>query len=154
MGTAVRIRSADAPGGNIVADDPSLALAEAITDAADIWDCGNVNVNTLAGRVAAQPQHAVAELAVTGPMIAAGSIRIDLPFTPARMVVDARTATGAARGAGADTSAISGAGILVSFGGGAASGRSAGSVQTIVLPTAKPGIRDCAQTHSPVARRR
>lgn len=117
IGTGVRIRSADAPGGNPVGADPNILLAEAITDAADVWDVGNVNLNTLGGEVPAQ---AIGQstLAITADMITAGAVRIDFPFTVLGYILIGKTAAGVFANGGADDSAIANGGVVVTLNGG------------------------------------
>lgn len=123
VGTTVRIRTADDVGGTPVGADPSIVLGEALTHAADIWDVGNVNLNTLAGRAAVTRKRALSnQVAITAAMLPAagfGSIKIDFPFTPTDFRVNARKSTGVpayANGAVTDAYTIVSEGILCTFG--------------------------------------
>jgi len=118
IGTTMRIRSADAPGGNVVSGNPSIVLAEAITDAADIWDVGDVNMNTLSGRDQDNKRTAVAEVTITAAMIT-NDLRVDFPFVPVRWSAEVHTSAGVVRPAGTDAYTIGSSGIVVAFGGGA-----------------------------------
>lgn len=79
VSTSVRIRAASARGGTALASaSSSIALAESITAAADIWNCENLNKSgkdpSLSG------QSAQAKFAVTAQMITNGSFDLELPF--------------------------------------------------------------------------
>lgn len=118
VGTDVRVRTADAPGGNVLGASPSLVLAEVITAAADIWKEGNVNMNTLGGAAPASRAHAIAEVTVTAAMVTNGK-QVSFPFTPTRFRVQVTDSFGVVRGNGSDSFAIANDGVLVTFGGGA-----------------------------------
>jgi hypothetical protein len=120
VGTDLRIRTASYPGGDVKSGDPSIVLAEAITDAANVWKEGNVNMNTLAGRAQQNSRTTLAKITVTAAMITNGA-KIDCPFTPAHFIAQAVTSAGVPRGTtGTDAYTIANDGILVTFGGGAA----------------------------------
>lgn len=120
LGTSLRIRVADAPGGTVIGGDPSIVLAESITDAADVWLEGNINMNTLGGRAAQVAKRTFAEVTVTAAMIT-NDLRIDVGFTPTRFGVQVITSAGVVIGTtSADVFAIDNDGILVTFNGGAA----------------------------------
>jgi len=121
IGTTVRIRNADAAGGNPLPGEQSIVLAEAITDAADIWDCGEVNMNTLAGRGAGTQSTGYTKLAVTAAMITAGTVRVDFSFTATNFLASVESSAGVlkADGSGADTVAIANGGLLVTLNNGA-----------------------------------
>lgn len=118
LGTDLRIRSAKYAGGPVAAADPDILLAENVTDAADVWREGDVNLNTLAGRAEGVRGRAVAELAITAQMITDGTVRLDFPFVVAFFTVQVRTALGAIRAAGTDAYTLDNDGVLVTFGGG------------------------------------
>lgn len=118
VGTSVRVRSADVAGGNALAADPSIVLAESITAAADIWITGDVNLNTLAGRAQRNSRATLAKVAITAAMITNG-LYIDLPFTPDRFTVQVQDSSGVVRGHGADAFVINGDVLEVTFNGGA-----------------------------------
>lgn len=128
VSTSVRIRLADERGGVPVAGvSASIALAESLTPAGDIWDCANLNV---AGRAASSSQYTSdGSVVVTAQMITNLAYNIELPFTPANFAISVRTSTGAFR-AYTDTVAISGNSLLVTFGGGAAPNMQAGDIIT------------------------
>lgn len=131
VGTAVRIRSASAPGGTVLAADPSIVLAESITDAADVWDVGAVNMNTLAGAAKALRLEATAVLTVTAAMITSG-VRVDFPFTATGFLMQVRSATGGLRtGVIGDLAIINTGGILLTFAGSAAPAIQANDVVTL-----------------------
>lgn len=115
VGTTVRIRSADDVGGTAIAADPSIVLAESLTAAADVWDVGNVNMNTLGGQAESTRKRSLsAEIALTAAMLVSG-IKIDFPFTPTAFRVNARKATGIpayANGAVTDTWTLVSTGVL------------------------------------------
>lgn len=115
--TDVRIRSAFAPGGSVVGASPDILLAEAITDAADIWDVGNVNLNTLAGVAGGEFQTGVTSLTITAAMLTAGDVRFDFEFTVVDFTVTVKSSTGAGKITGVDTVAIDNGGLLLTLGG-------------------------------------
>lgn len=120
VGTDVRLRNADEAGGTVEGGSPDILLAEAVTDPADVWKEGNVNMNTLAGRAGIVRQHTLAELVVTAAMITTGDVRVDVPFTPTRFMVEVYTSAGVQRDAGTDSFAIASDGVVITLGGGAA----------------------------------
>ena len=132
VGTTVRIRSADAPGGSVVAADPSIVLAEALTNAADIWNVGAVNLNTLAGKAAGILGHSVVSFPVTAAMITNG-VTVEFPFTPTHYQVQVRTSAGIMIGTtSADEFVRSANGIVCTFGAGTAPDAQATDIVTIV----------------------
>lgn len=111
IGTTVRIRNADAPGGNAVVGNPSRVLAEAITDAADVWNVGNVNMNTLSGAAASVRKFSRSKVTLTAAMITNG-FQLDFPFVPVGFSVQAVSSTGGVRsGAVTDLFTIANSGI-------------------------------------------
>jgi hypothetical protein len=114
--TAVRIRAADAAGGNVVGKSPNIVLAESITHVADIWDVGNVNMNTLGGVLSGSGQVGCTALTVTAAMIANGA-RVDFPFTPSHIVVQVWTSANILRAYGTDSFVIGNDGVAITFGG-------------------------------------
>ena len=119
IGTTVRVRYADGVGGTPLAGDPNIALVQTITDAADVWDVGDVNMNTLGGGAAGYREKAQTSLTVTAEMITSGA-RLDFPFTVAGFRVQVRTGAGVIRGNGTDAYTLTSTGIAIAFGGGAA----------------------------------
>ena len=122
-GTDLRIRTAAAVGGAVIGANPSIVLAEAITHANNIWNVGNVNLNTLGGIAAGARPMAVTNFAVTAAMIT-NTFRLDPNFTVTDYEVFVTTSAGVPRwngvGATTDAVAISNNGLLFTFGGGAA----------------------------------
>lgn len=92
VGTTVcRVEVADKAGGTAVRGaGPSLAVAETITDAADVWNIDNLNES---GSGLRQKQ-AKGKLAATAKNIAT-LVRQALPFTPTSVVWGAFAASGA-----------------------------------------------------------
>lgn len=111
IGTTVRVQPATAPGGTAVVGAVSIVLAESITDAADVWDVGAVNMNTLGGASASWRKYATAEITLTSDMITNG-FRVTFPFTPVGFRVQARKSDGGIRtGAVTDLANIATAGV-------------------------------------------
>lgn len=116
VSTSLRIRLATARGGSALAGvAPSVALAEAITAAADIWTNANLNES---GKSPADCNEACGTVAITAQMVTAltagASVFIELPFTLSATSVygfDVLTSTGAKKASAAipsDTLTISG----------------------------------------------
>jgi hypothetical protein len=133
-GTALRIKAADAPGGSVLAGNPNVLLAEALTAAADVWDVGNVNLNTLGGVADETPAMAIASRVITAAMIAGtATCRFAFPFTVTRFMAFAANPSGAGVTLGAtDTAYIQDGDVLIGFGGGAAPNVQALDVLTIL----------------------
>lgn len=116
--TELRIRSADKAGGQLKGASPSIVLAEALTDAADIWDVGNVNLNTLAGNTPVTAQGRTS-IAITAAMVTAGNYQLDFPFIVAGFVVSVRTTADVIKAiGGADKAELANDGILLTLAGG------------------------------------
>lgn len=95
----VRIRTADRIGGSAIGGSPSKSLAESITDAADVWRQGNVNLNTLGGQTRARKRTASGQITVTSAMITSEPFTVaSFPFTPTGFTVQIRSATGLVKG--------------------------------------------------------
>ena len=75
------IASADAPGGNLTGADPSILLAEGLTDGLNIWNVGNVDLNTLGGHVKAQLKQLHQSITITTAMLT-NNLWVAIPFTP------------------------------------------------------------------------
>jgi len=120
VSTSLRLRLASSRGGPAVAGtSPSITLAEALTPAASIWNCANLNVS---GKTAASGQMiSVGSVAVTAQMITAGSFNAELPFTPSAgsFVWTATSAAGVLL-ATTDTVLLSGNSVAVALAGGGA----------------------------------
>jgi len=122
LGPFIRFRTANAPGGNVVPGDPSIVLAENVTDPGDIWGCGNVNVNTLQGSTNGTRPRGIAEVTVTAAMIT-NTFRFDFVFTVTDFHLEVYSAAGIPRyqnGVVTDAYTIDNGGILATFGGGVA----------------------------------
>lgn len=129
--TYCRIRSADAPGGTVLAADPSIVLGEASTSV--IWDVGNVNMNTLAGVAAGGRSYAAVAFTATSEMIDTSSeMRLDFPFTVTFFTVQVRSSTGAPRAATGDLFTLDNDGIKIAFATGAPPNIQATDLVTIV----------------------
>lgn len=114
--THLRIRNADAPDGNVLAGDQSIAL-DASSMANYSFDVGDVNMNTLAGLAGGTKQvFSTAVLTITTAMITATEARISFPFTPASFTFSAVTSAGVPVAFTADTIAISGDDIELGLG--------------------------------------
>lgn len=116
--TALRIRLSAVRGGPAIAGvAPSITLAEALTPAAEIWDCANLNVT---GKTAVSGEFVSdGSVAITAQMITAGSKFVELAFTPTLVTVSYASALGVPL-ATTDKVAISGNGLLISLAGGGA----------------------------------
>lgn len=121
---ALRLRNADERGGTAVAGTASVALAEAITDAADIWNCANLSVS---GKEASDYQCSAGVVAITAAMVTAGSFYIELPFTPTAFVHVCSSSAGVQR-AITDAITISGDAIKVALAGGGSPAIQAGDL--------------------------
>lgn len=112
VSTSVRIRYATARGGTAVAGSSgSIALAEAITAAADVWNAANLNV---AGKTEFGQAMVTYRLTLTALMLTAAGYAVELPFTPTQLVWSVLDSTGAPKSGTAitDTLTISGNAIL------------------------------------------
>lgn len=124
----IRIRTATAKGGTAVAASKgtSIALAEALTAAADVWDRANLNET---GQTNAQTS-AVSSIVITAPMIAAGKVYVEFPFTPLDFTFTVRSATGALLPC-TDLLTIEGNAIKIALAGGAAPNLVATNIVTL-----------------------
>lgn len=128
--THIRLRSAVAPNGAVVAADPNIVLAEAMTNYT--FDCGAVNVNTLAGRAAGQRRIAGAVLTLNAGHLAAGQVRISFPAPVIEAIVTYWTTTNVAHAIGTDSWAIDNGDILVTLPGGGAPQLVAGDIVRVL----------------------
>jgi hypothetical protein len=132
----VMIRSATEPGGTVTHENPSIVLAEAITDAggADVWAEGNVNMNTLGGIAPESQVNALMTKTVTAAMITNGTV-FRFGFPVSRFTVQARSAAGVIRGPlaalSADAFTIVNGQVVVNFATGAAPDMVATDILTI-----------------------
>lgn len=123
-GTELVCEYADAPGGTPTPGNPSIVLAESVTDAACIWVEGNVNVNTLGGRAAGGRAYSRQTQTVSAAMITKTRMVFRFPFTPVGFNIMVRSAAGRPRFGSAaaaadgctDTFAISGKDVVVTLG--------------------------------------
>lgn len=130
VSTSLRIRYASARGGNpIDAVSTSIALAEAITASADIWNAANLNVsgeNSNTGQLFSSGQ-----VTITAQMITNGSFDVELPFGPGSIGnfgYSVRTSTGAGSRATTDTVTASGSTLHISLAGSASPALQAGDI--------------------------
>lgn len=129
--TTLEIRPADAPGGNVVPNSPSLAFAEAVTHANVVWTAGNVNLNTLGGRAAGR-KYALTTLTVTAAMVTAGSWIVEVPFTVGGVLGFVKSSAGVQR-ASTDAITFATTKVTVALAGGASPAIQATDVVTLVI---------------------
>lgn len=99
VGTSIRIRSAAAVGSQeIVGSLKSVTLAESLTHASNVWDVGNVDLNTLGGSAPMAAGGAIVSRTITAAMVTAGAVRFAFPFPVVHCIVQVRTAAGLLRG--------------------------------------------------------
>ena len=112
--TFCRIRSAVKAGGTAKSADPSIVLdASGATNIS--FDCGDVNMNTLSGKVATTArQAAITQLAITADMITATQARISFPFTVTGFLAAGLTALGTEVALAADLLLVDNGDVLVS----------------------------------------
>lgn len=130
----IQIRSADAEGNNLISGLPSIVLAEGLTAAADIWQEGNVNVNTLGGRVPQPYGMAIQCKTLTAAMIT-NTVRFSFPFTVNAFVVQMRDSAGKVRQDGdlwSDTYVITNGDVLATYTGGVAPDAQATDVVCVI----------------------
>lgn len=126
--TSLRIRQATKRGGRAIPGvSPSIALVEAITAAADIWNVGNMNES---GKDPGDTACAVAKFAVGAQMITNGSYQLELPFTPTVFEVDVRSSTGVLRSSN-EAVTISSNALNFVMAGGATPNLQAGDIVTV-----------------------
>lgn len=132
IGATVAIQYADGPGGAVNVGDPSILLGEALTDASDIWDVGDVNLNTLGGKDKTAREQISTSFVVTAAMITAGVIRVDLPWQPSQYSWSARLVTGEHRLTANDLVLAISTGLEVTLTGGGAPDIQATDILTLV----------------------
>jgi len=113
--TTLRIRTADAPQGNIVGADPSIVL-DSSSMANWSFDTGDINMNTLAGVALAAVQSATAQITITTAMITATLHHLSFTFTPTKFVYSAVTSAGVPVAWTADALVITGDDIVLTLG--------------------------------------
>ncbi len=127
--TKLRLRLAASQGGTPIAGvSTSLALAETLTDAADIWSAANLNVS---GKAPTDSKMSVFQFAVTAAMVTNGSYQVELPFTPTACMVFVTSSAGVQR-ASTDAVTISGDAISVALAGGASPAIQAGDLVRVL----------------------
>jgi len=111
--THLRIRSADAPQGNIIGADPDIALVNGLSN----WstDVGDVNMNTLAGKALSKRPMSAVPITISAAMITAGAVRVAFPFTPNVIQVMPVTSAGVHRNTQNDNFTISGDDVLITL---------------------------------------
>lgn len=121
--TYMRIRSADAPGGNVVSRADTSVVSSTLTNAANIWDVGTGNaVNN--GRAVGTVNISAQKRAITAAMITFGSGRYsfgspdDTASAITGVIVQVRASTGVNKFAWADVVAISDRDVEITYTGG------------------------------------
>lgn len=129
VGTSLRLRWATARGGLPLAGvSDSIALAEALTPAGDIWSAADLNVS---GKAPSSGQASLSVLTVTAQMVTNGSFQVELPFTPTIAHAFVTASTGVQR-ASTDAITISSNAVNVALGGGASPAIQAGDLVMIL----------------------
>jgi hypothetical protein len=114
--TVLRLRNADARGGNAIAGVAvSTALAASITGGASAWSIANLSAT---GKSPGDVYQSVGTVTITTAMITAGSIQIELPFAPTILIFQVVDGTGLLRSI-TDLVTISANAINVALAGGA-----------------------------------
>jgi hypothetical protein len=125
----IRVREADARGGNPVAESPiSVAVSETLTAGADVWDRANLNETGEATGV----RTALGSIIITAQHITATKVYIDFPFTPQNFSYTVRSATGAILPC-TDLVTIEGSAIKIALAGGAAPNLVATNVVSVTV---------------------
>jgi len=120
-GDRVLLQSAANTGGTPVGANPSIALGETLTAAADGWHEGNVNMNTLGGRAASATQSAATSRAITADMITQGTSLFVFPFDVSAFSAQVLTAGGIFRLTQNDSFEVTAEGdVLLTLAGGGA----------------------------------
>ena len=114
--TFCRIRSAVKAGGAVMAANPSIVLdASGATNY--VFDCGDVNMNTLAGKVATTArQTSMVSLTITTAMITATEVRVSFPFTATGFIAKGLKAAGTEVALAADTLLVDNGDVLIGLG--------------------------------------
>lgn len=116
--THLRVRSADAPQGNVIAADPGIVISENLANYTLSTGTPG-NLNTEGGRAKGVSRRSMSRIAVTAAHVAQGEIRLCFPFAVTRIgAIQALTAAGAQKFL-TETFAINNGDILVSVGTGA-----------------------------------
>jgi hypothetical protein len=122
----VRVRSADAQGGNAVGSAASVAVSSSLTAGSDGWDVANLDETGVPNN----KKKATGQVTITAAMVTRGKAYVDLPFTPTQFTWSARTSTGAIR-AITDTVSIEGSAIKITLAGGASPNLQAGDIVAV-----------------------
>ena len=114
------VKGAASAGGAVSVGPVSLVLGESMTPVPNVWDCGNVNMNTLGAKAEGQLQMGKASYTVANA--SAGVVRaFSFPFAVDSFVPHVRTSSGGERQTdGNDTFVISGNEVILTLAGGAA----------------------------------
>lgn len=125
--THLRFRSAAAHQGAITPASPDCALNDGATTNY-LFDCGDVNTNTLAGRAAGVRTPCYAEIAINAGHVASGQCRVS--FMGAVLAVSATlwTAAGVPHAIPADAITIANGDVLITVAGGGAPNLVAGDI--------------------------
>lgn len=114
VGTFLLIQNASAAGGTPTPGVPSVALTEAITDAADVWEAGVTNLNQSAGEASGYKRRATAKITVSAGLAAVSAgLLAQFDFTPTDFFIQIRDTNGQIRFTVTDRFTISGNGILI-----------------------------------------
>jgi len=111
--TFCRVRSAVAPGGAVLGANPSIVLnSSAATNIS--FDCGDVNMNTLAGKVKSNLRETgIAVLTITTAMLTATQVRVSFPFTVVGFMTQGWTAGGVRVALATDTALVDNGDVLL-----------------------------------------
>lgn len=127
--TVMRLRLADARGGNPKAGvSDSITLAEALTPAASIWNCANLNVS---GKSPSDSQCSLSKFTVTAAMVTAASFDLELAFTPTVFIAHVTASTGILRSCD-EAVTISGTHLHFVMAGGGSPNLQAGDLVTVL----------------------
>lgn len=123
--TVLRLRKADAQGGNAVPGTvAATTLAASITGGASAWSAADLSVS---GKAATDSKMALFQFAITAAMVTNASFQFELPFTPTAFSLFVTASTGVQR-ASTDAGTISGNAINIALAGGASPAIQAGDL--------------------------
>lgn len=125
--THIRVRQSETQGAVPLASAAatSVTLAEGLTQAADIWNCANVNVSGQAPTTGQRRVHG--RVTITAAMVTYTSFQIELPFTISRLNWDSYASTGIKRAVD-EAVTFSGAVITLALAGGGSPNWQAGDI--------------------------
>lgn len=116
--THLRLRSADAPQGNVIPADPNLAVSENLANYTLSTGTPG-NLNTEGGRAKGVSRRSYSNIAITAAHVAQGEVRLCFPFTVTRIgAIRVLTAAGAQKFV-TETFVVANGDVLVSVGTGA-----------------------------------